>query len=72
MNQILAVGAELEVDNGYCGAESGMVPVSTVAPAILVGNLELQAKDPTKVTHYLLPLPWSKEKKRYTRLGLSL
>jgi TldD protein len=62
LNQILAVGGELEVDNGYCGAESGMVPVSTVAPAILVGNLELQAKDPTKVTHYLLPLPWSKKK----------
>lgn len=62
LNQILAVGGELEVDNGYCGAESGMVPVSTVAPAILVGNLELQAKDPTKVTHYLLPLPWIKKK----------
>jgi predicted Zn-dependent protease len=58
LNQIIAVGSKLEVDNGYCGAESGLIPVSTVAPALLLGNLELQSKDPTKVTHYILPIPW--------------
>lgn len=58
LNQILAVGGACELDNGYCGAESGVLPVSTIAPPLLLANLELQAKDPTKVTPYRLPLPW--------------
>ncbi len=58
LNQILAVGCELSLDNGHCGAESGLIPVSTVAPPLLMSNLELQAKAPTKVTNYRLPLPW--------------
>ena len=28
---IKAVGSDLEVDNSYCGAESGSIPVSTVS-----------------------------------------
>lgn len=56
--QIIAVGSELDVDNGFCGAESGTIPVSTISPALLLSNLELQAKDPNKVTQYTLPLPW--------------
>ncbi len=55
---IIAVGNEHVVDNGYCGAESGTIAVSTVAPAILLSNLELQAKNPSKVTQYAMPLPW--------------
>ena len=58
LGQILDSGGEVHVDNGYCGAESGMVPVSTVSPALLLGNLELQSKDPTRVTQYILPMPW--------------
>jgi predicted Zn-dependent protease len=42
LGQIMAVGDTREVFNGYCGAESGMVPVSSVAPAILIRSLELQ------------------------------
>ncbi len=57
---IIAVGSETELDNGYCGAESGTVPVSTVAPALLLSNLELQLKNPAKVTEYALSLPWIK------------
>ncbi len=34
--KILATSDKTEVFNGYCGAESGSVPVSAVAPAILV------------------------------------
>ncbi len=30
------------VFNGFCGAESGNVPVSTVAPAVLLQEIELQ------------------------------
>lgn len=58
LSHIIEVGQNCEVDNGYCGAESGTIPVSTVSPAILLSNLELQAKDPNKVTQYALPLPW--------------
>lgn len=58
LSQIVAVGENLEVDNGFCGAESGTIPVSTISPAVLLSNLELQAKDPNKVTQYALPLPW--------------
>lgn len=62
--QIHAVGRDCEVDNGFCGAESGTIPVSTVAPAILMSNLELQAKSPSKVTQYAMPLPWFDEGRR--------
>jgi len=57
LNNIIAVGREHEVDNGYCGAESGFLPVTTISPAVLLSNLELQAKDEELVTQYLLPRP---------------
>ncbi len=57
LSNIIATGDVLEVDNAYCGAESGTIPVTTVSPAILVSNLELQAKDEKRVTQYILPMP---------------
>lgn len=42
LGKILAAGDRSGVFNGYCGAESGMVPVSTVAPALLFSEIELQ------------------------------
>jgi len=57
LSNIIAVGQEKELDNGYCGAESGFLPVSTISPALLLSNLELQAKDEHPVTPYLLPKP---------------
>lgn len=42
MNRIMATGRTQGVFNGYCGAESGYVPVSTVAPATLLQEIELQ------------------------------
>ncbi|MFZ5443259.1 MAG: TldD/PmbA family protein [Myxococcota bacterium] len=42
INRILATGDTEGVFNGFCGAESGMVPVSTVAPAVLLQEIELQ------------------------------
>lgn len=58
LSHIVSMGRELHVDNAYCGAESGSVPVSTVSPAMLVSNLELQAKDSSRLTEHILPLPW--------------
>src|SRR5260370_6600274 len=40
LTKIVATGDTLEVFNGYCGAESGYVPVSAASPAILTSELE--------------------------------
>jgi TldD protein len=42
--KILATSNKQEVFNGYCGAESGQVPVSASSPAILVSEIEIQKK----------------------------
>jgi len=41
-SEISYVGDGSSVFNGYCGAESGFVPVSTIAPSILVNKIETQ------------------------------
>lgn len=57
LNNIIAVGDSAEVDNSFCGAESGFVPVTTISPAILLSNLELQHKDEEPVSEWILPRP---------------
>jgi predicted Zn-dependent protease len=57
--KILATGDKLDVFNGYCGAESGSVPVSAVSPAILVSELEIQKKESSRDRPPLLPPPTS-------------
>jgi len=55
--KILATGDRLEIFNGYCGAESGSVPVSAVSPALLVSELEVQRKESSQERPPLLPRP---------------
>jgi predicted Zn-dependent protease len=55
--RIVATSDKLEVFNGYCGAESGSVPVSAVSPAILVSELEIQKKEKGRDRPPLLPAP---------------
>ncbi|MGI6681093.1 MAG: TldD/PmbA family protein [Bdellovibrionota bacterium] len=57
LNNIIAVGNTLHLDNSYCGAESGYVPVTTISPAILLKNLELQTKEEELITQYILKRP---------------
>lgn len=59
VNKVVATGDEVRVFNGYCGAESGFVPVSTVAPAALVTEVELQRVARTSGRGPVLPSPWS-------------
>jgi predicted Zn-dependent protease len=59
VNKILATGQKPGVFNGYCGAESGMVPVSTVAPATLLQEIELQRVVDGKDRPPVLPGPWA-------------
>jgi predicted Zn-dependent protease len=55
--KILAAGDKQEVFNGYCGAESGQVPVSAVAPAMLISEIEIQKKDASRDRPPLLDAP---------------
>ena len=54
---VIAVGSEADIDNHFCGAESGFIPVTTISPAILLKSLELQSKSEELVTQYLLEPP---------------
>ncbi len=55
--KIVATSDKPEVFNGYCGAESGSVPVSAVSPAILISEIEIQKKDSGQDLLPLLPSP---------------
>jgi predicted Zn-dependent protease len=55
--KILATSDRAEVFNGYCGAESGTVPVSAIAPAILVSEIEIEKKEKSQDKPPLLPFP---------------
>jgi predicted Zn-dependent protease len=59
--KILATSDKTEVFNGYCGAESGSVPVSAVSPAILVSEIEIEKKAKANDRPPLLPEPASME-----------
>jgi predicted Zn-dependent protease len=58
INKIVATSDGAGVFNGYCGAESGYVPVSTVAPAVLLTEIELQRAQRTRQRPIVLPPPW--------------
>jgi TldD protein len=57
LTKIVATGDTPEVFNGYCGAESGSVPVSAAAPAILTSELEVQKKQADTDAPPILPPP---------------
>lgn len=57
LSNIIAIGDTPELDNGYCGAESGLIPISTISPAALISNLELQGKEEELVTPSILQRP---------------
>ncbi len=59
INKVVATGDEVRAFNGYCGAESGFVPVSTVAPAALVSEIELQRVARANERSPILPAPWN-------------
>ena len=56
-SKILATSDQMEVFNGFCGAESGSVPVSAISPAILISEIEIQKKDKSQERPPLLPRP---------------
>lgn len=59
INKIVATSDHVGVFNGFCGAESGFVPVSTIAPAVLLTEIELQRSQRTRQKQTVLPPPWA-------------
>jgi TldD protein len=57
LTKIVAASDTQEIFNGYCGAESGSVPVSAVAPAILISEMEFAKKETSTDRPPVLPSP---------------
>jgi len=57
LNSIMATGDKQEIFNGICGAESGSIPVSAVAPAMLVSQIETQRQAQGSARPPILPPP---------------
>lgn len=57
LDHVIGIGDTRELDNSFCGAESGLLPVSMIAPAVLLSNLELQAKSEEGVAPSILKKP---------------
>jgi TldD protein len=56
-SEILAAGDDYAVFNGFCGAESGNIPVSTISPGLLIKKLEIQKKPESVVVIPAIPSP---------------
>jgi TldD protein len=57
LKRILATGDKREIFNGECGAESGSIPVSAIAPAMLVSEIETQRQQQGTARPPILPPP---------------
>ena len=59
LEKVIATGDDMKVLNGTCGAESGQVPVSMVAPSILTKQIEVQRIGGKAKRPPILPSPFS-------------
>jgi TldD protein len=57
LTKIVATSDKQDVFDGYCVAESGAVPVSAVAPAMLLSELEVAKKETSTDKPPILPPP---------------
>ncbi len=57
LTRIIATGDQEHVFNGVCGAESGQVPVSASAPAMLFSEMEVQKRQHSHERPPILPPP---------------
>ena len=62
ISKIIKASNEYGVFNGYCGAESGYIPVTAIAPYVLISEIELQSTLKLKERSLILPSPWSKKR----------
>ncbi len=54
---IMALGDDPVVDNSYCSAESGTLPVGTISPSALLRDIEVQRSTGKRRHAATLPLP---------------
>lgn len=59
LQRIIGFGGTPELDQGYCSAESGTIPVSGIAPSILLSEVELQQASTSGFHEPLLPPPFA-------------
>jgi len=57
LSRILASANDYQTFNGYCGAESGYVPVSATSPSLLVQQIEIERRDKGSDKPPVLPAP---------------
>ena len=62
LTRIMETGDQQHVFNGVCGAESGNVPVSAVAPSMLFSEMEVQKRAHEHERPPLLPAPGFEDK----------
>ncbi len=56
-SQIKAASDQPHVYIGYCGAESGWIPVTATSPSVFVATIETQRSPEKKILSEVLPLP---------------
>jgi TldD protein len=61
-SKIIAADDKAEVFNGFCGAESGYIPVSAISPSVLIGQIEVQKRAKSNNLLPILPPPGSSKK----------
>ena len=59
--KVTAAGDDPETWYGYCGAESGSVPVSQTSPSLFISEVEVQKKDKSQEKPPILPAPFTKK-----------
>ncbi len=56
-SKILCTADDPAIFNGFCGAESGSIPVSAIAPSLLVEQIEIEKKQKAQNRPPILPAP---------------
>jgi len=57
LEHIMAAGTECDVFNGRCGRESGHIPVSALAPSLLLQSIEIKRTSKSFEKPPILPDP---------------
>lgn len=58
--EIKAAGDKSDVFTGFCGAESGSIPVTAISPSLFVKRIETQKKPVMQIDKTLLSMPANK------------
>lgn len=56
-SKIIAADDKPEIFNGFCGAESGYIPVSAISPSVLISQIEVQKRAKSTEILPILPPP---------------